>query len=242
MLYAYDLHIHTALSPCGDNDMTPNNIVNMAIIKNLDIIAVTDHNSCENAKAVMEVAENTELIVIPGMEVESSEEVHMICLFPSINKALQMQEIVYKNLPNLKNRTDIFGNQLVYNSKDEVINENERMLITATSLSIANILELSYSFYGIAYPAHIDRDSYSIISNLGLIPKDLNIKAVEFSKHVIPKDIVFEYKYLERYMSIQSSDAHYLEDIMERTNFIELPDKTINSIIRKINYPIPRSL
>lgn len=234
MLYAYDLHIHTALSPCGDNDMTPNNIVNMAIIKNLDIIAVTDHNSCENAKSVMEVAENTGLTVIPGMEVESSEEVHMICLFPSINKALEMQEIVYKNLPNLKNRVDIFGNQLIYNSEDKVIDENERMLITATSLSIDKILDLSYNFDGIAYPAHIDRNSYSIISNLGLIPKDLNIKAVEFSKYVVPKDMVFEYKYLERYMSIQSSDAHYLEDIMERLNFIELPDKTINTIIKKL--------
>lgn len=234
MKYFYDFHIHTALSPCGDDDMTPNNIVNMAFLNELDIIAITDHNSCENIKAVMEVAENTDLIVIPGIEVETLEEVHMICLFPSINQALKMQDIVYNNLPNLKNRADIFGKQLIYNSNDEVIGENERMLLTATSLSIEDVVKIAYELSGTAYPAHIDRDSYSIISNLGLIPRSLNIKAIEFSKHVLPKDMIFENKYLEKYIPIQSSDAHYLEDIMEKINFIELENKTITNVINKL--------
>ncbi len=234
MKYFYDFHIHTALSPCGDDDMTPNNIVNMAFLNELDIIAITDHNSCENIKAVMEVAENTDLIVIPGIEVETLEEVHMICLFPSINQALKMQDIVYNNLPNLKNRADIFGKQLIYNSNDEVIGENERMLLTATSLSIEDVVKIAYELSGTAYPAHIDRDSYSIISNLGVIPRSLNIKAIEFSKHVLPKDMIFENKYLEKYIPIQSSDAHYLEDIMEKINFIELENKTITNVINKL--------
>lgn len=234
MKYAYDLHIHTALSPCGDNDMTPNNIVNMALIKELDIIAITDHNSCENAKAVIEVAQNTSLTVVPGMEVESLEEVHIICLFPKLEYALQMQQIVYDSLPNLKNRVDIFGNQFIYNNNDEIIGENERMLITATNLSINQIIQSANDMNGIAYPAHIDRDSYSILSNLGIIPRDLNINIIEFSKYVSPKDFIFQNGYLQKYLYVQNSDAHYLEDIMERINFIELEDKTLNSIITKL--------
>lgn len=234
MKYAYDLHIHTALSPCGDNDMTPNNIVNMALIKELDIIAITDHNSCENAKAVIEAAQNTSLTVVPGMEVESLEEVHIICLFPKLEYALQMQQIVYDNLPNLKNRVDIFGNQFIYNNNDEIIGENERMLITATNLSINQIIQSANDMNGIAYPAHIDRDSYSILSNLGIIPRDLNINIIEFSKYVSPKDFIFQNGYLQKYLYVQNSDAHYLEDIMERINFIELEDKTLNSIITKL--------
>lgn len=234
MKYAYDLHIHTALSPCGDNDMTPNNIVNMALIKELDIIAITDHNSCENAKAVIEAAQNTNLTVVPGMEVESLEEIHIICLFPKLEYALQMQQIVYDSLPNLKNRVDIFGNQFIYNNNDEIIGENERMLITATNLSINQIIQSANDMNGIAYPAHIDRDSYSILSNLGIIPRDLNINIIEFSKYISPKDFIFQNGYLQKYLYVQNSDAHYLEDIMERINFIELEDKTLNSIITKL--------
>lgn len=239
MKYSYDLHIHTALSPCADNDMTPNNIVNMSLLKQLDIIAITDHNSCENAKAVIEVSKLTDLIVIPGMEVESLEEVHIICLFKDIEAALKMQSIVYDNLPNIKNKPEIFGQQLLYNSKDEIIGENDRLLITATKLSIDDIIQLTDEFDGVAYPAHIDRDSYSILSNLGVIPDDLNIKAIEFSKYVLAQDIFNKYSYLKKYYPIQSSDAHYLENIMERINFIELDKKNIIAIINKfkINNP-----
>lgn len=234
MKYSYDLHIHTALSPCANNDMTPNNIVNMSILKQLDIIAITDHNSCENVKAVIEVSKMTDLIVIPGMEIESSEEVHMICLFKDIENALKMQNIVYDNLPSIKNKPEIFGQQLLYSSKDEIIGENDRLLITATKLSIDDVIQLTEKFDGVVYPAHIDRNSYSILSNLGIVPDDLKIKAIEFSKYVLPQDMFNKYSYLKRYYPIQSSDAHYLEDIMERINFIELDKKNINAIINKL--------
>lgn len=234
MEYSYDLHIHTALSPCANNDMTPNNIVNMSILKQLDIIAITDHNSCENVKAVIEVSKMTDLIVIPGMEVESLEEIHMICLFKDIENALKMQNIVYDNLPSIKNKPEIFGRQLLYSSKDEIIGENDRLLITATKLSIDDVIQLTEKFDGVVYPAHIDRNSYSILSNLGIVPDDLKIKAIEFSKYVLPQDMFNKYSYLKRYYPIQSSDAHYLEDIMERINFIELDKKNINAIINKL--------
>ena len=107
----YDLHIHSALSPCGDMDMTPNNIVNMSIIKGLDIIAVSDHNSVGNVRSCLKVAERSDLVVVPAMEVETSEEVHVLCLFPDIESAEKMAEQVYAALGDIKNRPEIFGDQ-----------------------------------------------------------------------------------------------------------------------------------
>ncbi len=232
MKYYYDFHIHTALSPCGDEDMTPNNIVNMALLKELDMIAITDHNSCENVEAVMKVAQDSNLLVIPGMEIETSEEVHMVCLFPSMEAAKEMQEIVYNSLPPLKNRRDIFGRQLIVNEFEEVIGENDRLLLTATSLSVYDVVKYVASFKGATYPAHIDRNSYSIISNLGWIPEDLSINTIEISKNAD-----FD-KYMSEYCSLNiiiSSDAHYLPDISEREYSIELSEKSIAKVIEALN-------
>lgn len=229
MKYAYDFHIHTALSPCGDNDMTPNNIVNMALLKELDIIAITDHNSCENAAAVMKVAEGSDLIVIPGMEIETSEEIHMVCLFPDIISAYQMQEIVYEHLPPLENRVSIFGEQLILNDQDDIIGENKRLLLTATSLSIYDVVKYVRQFNGVAIPAHIDRSSYSVLSNLGWIPEDLDVHTLEVSKNVDLEKAKLKYS---QYNVIRSSDAHYLQDIFEREQFLELESKTISQVIK----------
>ncbi|NLM12966.1 MAG: PHP domain-containing protein [Epulopiscium sp.] len=229
MKYAYDFHIHTALSPCGDNDMTPNNIVNMALLKELDIIAITDHNSCENAAAVMKVAEGSDLIVIPGMEIETSEEIHMVCLFPDIISAYQMQEIVYEHLPPLENRVSIFGEQLILNDQDDIIGENKRLLLTATSLSIYDVVKYARQFNGVAIPAHIDRSSYSVLSNLGWIPEDLDVHTLEVSKNVDLEKAKLKYS---QYNVIRSSDAHYLQDIFEREQFLELESKTISQVIK----------
>lgn len=232
MKYYYDFHIHTALSPCGDEDMTPNNIVNMALLKELDMIAITDHNSCENVEAVMKVAQGTNLLVIPGMEIESSEEVHMICLFPSLEAAKAMQEIVYNSLPPLKNRTDIFGKQLILNEYDDVIGENDRLLLTATSLSVYDLVKEVERQRGVVYPAHIDRKSYSIISNLGWIPEDLGVKTIEISRYAEFDKYISEYS---TFNLIQSSDAHYLQDISEREHFIELAEKSPAKVIEYLN-------
>lgn len=229
MKYAYDFHIHTALSPCGDNDMTPNNIVNMALLKELDIIAITDHNSCENVKAVMKVAEGTELIVIPGMEVETSEEIHVVCLFPDLVSAYQMQDLVYKHLPPLENRVSIFGEQLILNEQDDIIGENKRLLLTATSLSVYDVVKYVRAFSGVAVSAHIDRSSYSILSNLGWIPEDLDVHTLEVSKNADLEKAKLKYS---QYNVIRSSDAHYLQDISEREQFIELESKSISQVIK----------
>lgn len=234
MELAYDFHIHTAASPCGDELMSPNNIVNMALLKGLDAIAITDHNTCINVKAVMEVAKDTPLVVIPGMEIETSEEFHMVVLLPDLKQAMEMQEIVYNSLPEVKNRKDIFGDQIIYNNQDEIIGEIERLLLTATSLSVYDVIKIVKKLGGVSYPAHIDRNSYSIISNLGFIPPDLEINNIEISKHVSLDDFQEKYPLIR---IIQSSDAHYLQDISERKNYMNLQDNSLNIWIELLKTP-----
>lgn len=223
----YDLHIHSALSPCGDNDMTPNNIVNMSIIKGLDIIAVTDHNSCGNVRAVMKAA-GDKLLVIPGMEVETSEEIHVVCYFKNIEDAEKMWEIVKSHMNNIKNREEIYGEQLYMNEFDEVTAKEELLLVSATTMSIYEVIKYAKDCGGIAVPAHIDRSSYSVLANLGAVPEDLNIKALEITKRNRAK-LESEYK---NYRIISNSDAHYLEDISEPEFTINIMSKTAENVLR----------
>ncbi len=211
----YDFHIHSGLSPCGSDDMTPNNIVNMSLLKELNIIAVTDHNACGNVEAVQRVAEGTGLIVIPGMEVETSEEVHVVCLFGNLQQAKACEEMVTANLPAFPLRKDIFGQQLLFDHEDEVVGTQENLLITATSIDFESLIGLVKSFGGIAIPAHVFRSSNSILSNLGFIPP-IGLKVLECnSLEQIPDHMKNDYFF------IVSSDAHYLENISERENFLE---------------------
>ena len=233
MRIAYDFHIHTALSPCGDGDMTPNNIVNMATLKGLDAIAITDHNTCGNAESCMKCAEGSNLIVIPGMEVETSEDCHIVCLFPDLASARSMAEKVRDALPKIKNRTDIFGEQIYLDENDEVVGYEENMLVTATSLSTQKVAELARSFGGVAIPAHIDKSSYSVISNLGFIDDKWGFATVEI-KDLSKKENLCETKGAGKYRIIHSSDAHYLWDISVREHFLEVETLTSEAIINTL--------
>ena len=178
MRYYYDFHIHTALSPCGDNDMTPNNVVNMSLLKGLDIIAVTDHNSMQNAAAVAEVGKRNGLIVVFGMEIETAEEVHVVALFPDGKSARKVQDIIYRHMNGIGNRTEIFGEQRILNDQDELQGSVDQLLITAASLMIEEVFQIVTDAGGVCIPAHVDRDSHSILSNLGMIPEDLPVKNI----------------------------------------------------------------
>ena len=222
--YVADLHIHTVLSPCAEIEMIPKLIINKALSKKIDIIAITDHNSAENVKAVIKAATGTEVKIFPGIEVETKEEVHIICIFDDPEKTLELQEMIYRNLPNLKNKEETFGAQLVVNSKGEFIRKNERLLLTATSLSIEDVVKKVKELDGICYPAHIDRPSYSIISNLGFIPPQLNFLAIEISSKADIYDILLNHEELKNYTIISSGDAHRLSELSTRTVFwIEKP-------------------
>ena len=227
----YDFHIHSALSPCGDNDMTPNNLINMSIIKGLDAVALTDHNACENVRAAAAVA-GDKIIFIPGMEVETSEEVHIVTLFPTADAAEEMQRILVDSSPYIPNRPEIFGNQYIMDENDEICGEIDRMLVTASGLDIYTVVAAAKDLGGIAYPAHIDRESYSVLSNLGFIPPDLDISAVEITEKSCA---ALEGEYSNRYNIITSSDAHYLWDISERNHYIEVSDASVRGILNAIS-------
>jgi len=235
MEFAVDFHIHSALSPCGDEDMTPNNIVNMALLKNLDIIAITDHNSCGNLPAVMEVAKQNGLMLIPGMEVQTKEEVHIVCLFKRLESAMKFSEIVYNSLPDIKNNEELFGRQLLFNERDEIIGKVDKLLLSSTALSVNDVFILVRGLGGICIPAHVDRPGYSIITNLGFIPPSLKVKSVEISKHSSREEVLKKYPFLKQYNMIISSDAHYLWDISEREFFIDMEYLSVSELFRKLD-------
>lgn len=230
-----DLHIHSALSPCGDDDMTPQNIVNMAKLKGLDVIAVTDHNSCENTTACIEAGKRIGLMVIPGMEIQTREDIHALCLFSSVDKALLFQDYVYKNMPEIKNKEELFGRQLILNSKDEYMGICERMLLTSTLISFDDAYYAVCSMGGTFIPAHIDRDGFSVITSLGFMPPNLNIKTVEYHTMEGLYRLIKMKLINESYRFIKSSDAHYLGDISEREMYINVENFSPESIIKKLN-------
>lgn len=211
-----DLHIHTALSPCADNEMTPNNIINMAILKGLDVIAITDHNSCKNALACINASRGKNLIIIPGMELQTREDIHVLCLFSKIDEALLFQDIVYSELPDINNKTNLLGEQILYDSDDNITGYENRLLINSTDISFDEAYFKVTNLNGAFIPAHIDKESYSVIWNLGFVPDYLNIKTVEYFN----KERINEYMSRgivgRNYKLIKSSDAHYLYEIMER--------------------------
>lgn len=208
-----DLHIHTCLSPCATLDMTPQKIVKEAQKKKLDIIAITDHNSAENTGAVMAAARGTGLTVIPGMEITTSEEVHIVALFETIGAALAMQAVVYEELQPGENDEDLFGLQVVANEFDEVEAMNPRLLIGATRMDVVQVVDSIHSLKGLAVAAHIDRDAFSILGQLGFIPDDLKLDALEISRRMTLKQGRMTYGHLKRFPFITSSDAHDLDDI-----------------------------
>lgn len=229
----YDFHIHSCLSPCGDNDMTPNNIVNMALIKGLDAIAVTDHNCCANLPAVLSCAKGR-LVVLCGMEVESCEEVHMVCLFESFDACKNAEKEVMLALNKVKNDTEIFGEQIIMNEEDEIVGNEDNLLVTATTLSVFDIVELVHKYDGVCMAAHVDKSAYSVISNLGFIPPELDVDAIEISKNAKYSEITEKWEYIKRYNYLSSSDAHYLADIAEKSNYIDVEELTARSIIEAI--------
>jgi PHP family Zn ribbon phosphoesterase len=222
-----DLHIHTCLSPCADLSMVPRQIVSRAKSRSLDVIAICDHNSAENVVAVRKAGEKEELSVIGGIEITSQEEVHLLALFDSDEGLFLTQEIVYENLPG-QNDERSFGEQLVIDEDGEIVDINERLLIGATTLVIEKIVETVHKLGGIAVASHIDRQSYSVISQLGFVPEGLALDALEVSPRSSAREMAASFPWVNEFPVITCSDAHYLEDIGRGvTSFVgERPDIT----------------
>lgn len=208
--YKADLHIHTCLSPCAEVKMSPAAIMKRAKARGIHILGICDHNSAENASAALESAGRHGMHVLPGMEVTSSEEVHLLALFDALEPVRQLQEIVYRHLPG-ENDEETFGMQVVVNADDEVLGLNPKLLIGATTLRLEEIIKEIHSMGGLAIAAHIDRQSFSLIGQLGFIPDNLPLDALEISPALSYEGAVR--KYSPSLPLIKSSDAHRDKEI-----------------------------
>jgi len=205
-----DLHIHTSLSPCADLTMVPSALITQAEEMKLNGIGICDHNSAENVIAVKKAGEKKGMPVLGGIEIASREEVHMLAYFDENEALLEMQDKIYKNLSG-ENDAAYFGEQLVADENDNFIESNDKLLISATDLSINEIVSLIHRLGGIAVASHIDRETFSIIGQLGFIPEDISLDGLEVSSHYKPEQLEDYKKY--RLPLITSSDAHFLYDI-----------------------------
>ena len=223
MRVRYDFHLHSCLSPCGDDDMTPYNLVNMAKLLGYDMIALTDHNSCRNTPAAVRAGRDAGIAVVPGMELCTAEEAHVVCLFPSCEDALAFQGEVEKRKNFVKNQPQIFGRQLVMDHLDQVLGEEEGLLITAAEISVNDVLALARRFRGTAFPAHVDKNAYSVIAALGAIPPEAGFRAAEISPSGALHRLYQSNPELRGMLLLRNSDAHYLENMPEPSAWLDLP-------------------
>lgn len=214
--------------------MTPYNLVNMSKLLGLDIIALTDHNTCENCASAIKAGEKIGLTVIPGMELCTSEEVHVVCLFPDAESAMKFSDYVISTMPPVKNRPEIFGEQLIMDEYDNVIGSQEKLLTLASSISISDICTTVESYGGVCYPAHIDRNSYSVLSNLGMITEDMGFNAVEMTADADRNTLISMHPILEGATIFVDSDAHYLENMKEAENVIDVSENSAKAVINYI--------
>ncbi len=230
----YDFHIHSCLSPCGDDDMSPVNIAGMAYVKGLDVIAVTDHNSCRNCGPAIKQAEEYGIICIPGMEINTIEEVHALCLFSELKDALSFDEYVYTRLLKVKNNKDLFGNQILYGDEDNIIGEEENLLINATDIPFDRLYDLVEEYKGVMIPAHIDKEVNSLIKNLGFIPGNSRFKTAEVKDLSKLHQLMESDTYLKGCRIINDSDAHTLGHIKEPEHTIQVTERTRASVLEAL--------
>jgi len=213
MLVKADLHIHTFLSPCGDIGMTPLNIVRNAREKKLDLIAVTDHNSTLQGPEVHRIGQREGLAVIYGAEITTREEVHCLAYLETEAQRLKLQTYLEQHLPHIPNDPDIFGYQLWVDEHERVLGEAPYLLISAINQTIDQVEAFVHSIGGLFVPAHIERPRNSLLSQLGFVPPGLRADAMELTRHTRPADFLGNHPELKKYKIIQSSDAHYINDL-----------------------------
>lgn len=227
----YDLHLHSCLSPCGDNESTPGNIVGMSMLKELNVIALTDHNTCKNCKAAMSIGKQYGITVIPGMELTTSEEVHVVCLFYTLEDAMGFDAFVEPRILPIANKPEVFGDQFICDENDEVIGSFPTLLISATDISFDKVNEYLKPYNGIMIPAHIDKNSFSLSSNLGFVPPNSTFKCFEIADMKNLHKLQAANPYLKTCNVITDSDAHYLENINEAVNSLYAESSSIKDVL-----------
>ena len=232
--YFYDLHIHSCLSPCGDEDMTPNNIAGMAAIKGLNVLALTDHNTAKNCPAFFEACKRQGIIPIAGMELSTEEDIHLVCLFEELDDAMRFDAVIEEHLLPINNRPEIFGEQLILDGNDEPIGEVERLLISPTDLPIDEAIKLARAYGAHVHPAHIDRETNGIIAVLGDIPTEYGFKIFELRDRNNAERLSATVEELNSKNILVCSDAHQLWNISEADNSLLIDDEPYSSrLVRK---------
>jgi 3',5'-nucleoside bisphosphate phosphatase len=224
-----ELHIHTVLSPCAGVEMIPPLIVQAALELGLNLIAITDHNASDNVAAVIKAAENTALTVLPGMELQTQEDVHVLCLFDTLDQVQAFQTMVDQHLPDIKNKSDYFGEQFIVDHTGEFISRKDQFLITATRLSFDKAFYIVTDLGGLFIPAHVNRQLFGLIHHLGFVPPDLPIDALEISRHIAIDKARRDFPQILGYPLIQSGDVHFLDDLLGVNQFI-LAEPTISEL------------
>ncbi len=214
-----ELHVHTVLSPCAEVEMIPPLIVRAAIDKGINLLAVTDHNASANAAAVIKCAHGTGLTVLPGMELQTREEVHLLCLFDSLDQVSAWQQIVDKHLPPIENNIEFFGEQFVVDETGDFVRRERQLLLTSSDLTLAQAVKTVSDLGGLAIPAHVDRKSFSLIANLGFVPPDVSVPALEISRRLSPAAARQQFPQIAGYPLVQNGDAHRLEELLGANKF-----------------------
>lgn len=223
-----DLHIHTCLSPCGEAEMTPRAIVERAREVGLDLIAVCDHNTAENAEAVVAVGKREGLAVLPGIEVTTREEVHVLGLFDRLGNLETVQQHIYAYLEG-KNEPEVFGEQVVMDENGARVRENPRLLIGACGLALDETVGLIGSYGGCSIASHIDREAFGLLGHLGFVP-EVPLDGFEVSARMTIREAREKFALGDEFAMIQSSDAHRLEEIGKATSVLEMEAPTAHEI------------
>lgn len=224
-----ELHVHTVLSPCADVEMIPPLIVRTALDRKLQIIAVTDHNASANVQAVQRAAAGTKLTVLPGLELQTLEEVHLLCLFADSEALLDFQAGIDLLMPERKNDAEFFGEQFIVDETGDFVAREERLLLNSCRIEFGDAVRLVQSLGGLAIPAHVDRRAYGLYTNLGFLPADITVDAVEISRHTTVPAMIAEHPELAGIPLLQGGDVHYLDDFLG-ANLFRLASPTVEEI------------
>lgn len=227
--YTYDLHIHSCLSPCAENDMTPANIAGTATLAGIQIMALTDHNSVKNCPAFFKACKKYGVIPVPGMELTTAEDIHVVCLFDELEQALAFGEEVDSRRVKIPNRVEIFGDQRIMDEEDNIIGTDEFILPNATEITVEEAPAIVEKYRGACYPAHIDRQANGIIATLGTFPDYPPFKCAELHDKEKIAPHLEKYPILRDKRIVISSDAHYLWDIRDADATFEIEDEPYSS-------------
>lgn len=239
--YKADLHTHTVLSPCGDLDMSPEKIIGEAKRKGIDILGITDHNTTRQCDSLLQAAKDEGVFLLCGAEVNTREEVHCLAFFEHKEQLAEFDRFLYNHLEDIQNHPDKFGHQVVVDKKGMILDEVDKLLISAIDLPIEELERSVHELGGLFIPAHIDRIRNGLMGQLGFIPPGLNFDALELSKHTSRNDFLADHPEYSSFQYIQSSDAHFVNDIgdvhtsfyLEKPSFKEIKKALQNEGGRK---------